>query len=55
MSKDQMLSTLQRKILRRLHGPIQYKGRCCLIWNIETYNLYQDLNIVDDIKIRRIG
>jgi hypothetical protein len=55
MSKEQMLCTLQRKILTRMYGPIQYKGRCRIRWNIETYILYKDLNIVDDVKIRRIG
>jgi len=50
-----MLCTLQRKILRRIYGPLQYKGRWRLRWNSETYILYKDLNIVDDIKIRRIG
>ena len=25
------------------------------MWNGEIYNLYKDLNIVDDIKIRRLG
>jgi len=24
-------------------------------WNSEVYNLYKDLNILDDIKIQRLG
>jgi len=51
MTKEQMLCTLQWKILRRMYGAIQYKGRWRLRRNSETYILYKDLNIVDDIKL----
>jgi hypothetical protein len=36
----------------------QYKrggGRWCPRWNNELYTLYKDLNMVEDIKIRRLG
>jgi hypothetical protein len=34
----------------------QYKkGRWCPRWNREICILYKDLNIVDDIKVRRLG
>ena len=46
---QQMLCIFQRKILRRIYGPIQDKGR-----NSKIYNLYKDLNIVEGIKIRRL-
>jgi len=41
--------------IRTIYGPIQYKGRWRSRWNSEIYNLYKDLNIVDNIKIRRPG
>ena len=52
---EQMLSTFERKILRRIYGPIQDEECWHPMWNGEIYNLYKDLNIVDDIKIRRLG
>jgi len=30
-------------------------GHWCLSWNSELYNLYNEPNIVEDIKIRRLG
>jgi hypothetical protein len=47
-----MLNTFERKILRRIYGPTQEGGRWRPRWNNE---LYKDLNIVEDIKIRRLG
>ena len=41
--------------IRRIYGPTQYKGHWHPRWNSEIYNLYKDLNIVDNIKIRRLG
>ena len=52
---EQMLCTFERKILRRIYSPVQYKGHCRPRWNNEIYNLYQDTNIVGDIKIIRLG
>ena len=52
---QQTVRTFERKILRRIYGPIQDKGCWHPMWNGEIYNLYIDLNIVDDIKIRRLG
>ena len=49
-----MLCTFESK-LRRICGPIHDKRRRRLRWNSEIYNLYKVLNIVDDIKITRIG
>jgi hypothetical protein len=52
---EQMLNTFERKILRRIYGPIQERGRWRPRWNNELYTLYNDLNIVEDTKIRRLG
>ena len=50
-----MLNTFERKILRRIYGPTQ-EGECWHPrWNNELYSLYKEPNIVDDIKIRRLG
>jgi len=45
---ERMVHAFERKILGRV-----YAWRCR--WNSEIYGLYKDLNIVDDIKIRRLG
>jgi hypothetical protein len=45
----------ERKILPRIYGPTQEGGRWRPRWNNELYNLYNGPNIVEDIKIRRLG
>jgi len=50
-----MLNTFERKILRRIFGTTQGGGRWCPRWNSELYSLYNEPNIVEDIKIRRLG
>jgi hypothetical protein len=50
-----MLYAFKRTILRRIYGQIQEKGQWRNIWNSEIYSLFKDLNILDDIKIRRLG
>ena len=52
---EQMLCAFESRILRRIYGPIQDKRRWHPRWNSEICNMYRVLNIVDDIKIRRIG
>ena len=49
-----MLHTDQRKILGCMYGQIQEKGQVSLRSNSDIYGFYKDLNIVDDIKIRRL-
>jgi hypothetical protein len=49
-----MLCTYERKILRKIYGPIQDKGRLRPRWNSEIDNLYKALKIMDDIKIGRL-
>jgi len=50
-----ILCTFERKILRRIYCPIPDKGPWPPRLNSEIYNLYKDLNKVDDIQIRRLG
>jgi hypothetical protein len=52
---EQMLNTFERKILRRIYGPIQEGGCWSPRWNNELYSLYKEPNIVEDIKTRRLG
>jgi hypothetical protein len=44
----------ERKMLR-IYDPIQDKLLWRPSWNNEIYNLYKDLNSVDEIKIIRLG
>jgi hypothetical protein len=50
-----MLNTFETKILRRIHGPTQERGCWLPRWNNELCSLYNEPNIVEDIKIRRLG
>jgi hypothetical protein len=34
---------------------VKYKGHWHPRWNNKIYNLCKDINVVDDIKIRRLG
>jgi len=45
--REQMLYTLETKILRRIYGPIQNKRRWRSRWNSEIYNLYKDIKSED--------
>jgi hypothetical protein len=49
-----MLSTFERKILRRIYSPIQEGGCRRARWNNKLYSLYREPNIVEDIKLRRL-
>jgi hypothetical protein len=52
---EKMLCTFERKILKRIYGPVQDKGCWHHSWNSEICNFYKDLNIVDNIKNRKLG
>jgi hypothetical protein len=52
---EHMLHVLGREILGITCGPIQEKGKWRRRWNSEICSLYKDLNMVDDVKIRRLG
>jgi len=47
-----MLSTFERKILRRIYGPTQEGGRWHPRWNSELCSLYKGPNIMEDINIK---
>jgi len=44
----------ERKILQRIYGPTHEGGYWRPRWNNELYSLYNEPNIVKDIKIRRL-
>jgi hypothetical protein len=46
--------TFERKIFRRIYGPTQEGGCWRPRWSNELYSLYKELNIVENIKIRRL-
>ena len=52
---EQKLCTFERKIKRRVYGQVQDKGHRHPRYNSAIYNLYKDLNIVDNIQLRRLG
>ena len=52
---EQMLSTVERKILRRIYGPIQEGGFWRPRRNNEIYSLYIESNILEYIQFRRLG
>jgi len=45
---------IERKISRRIYGPIHERGCWRPRWNNELYSLYNESNIMEDIKIRRL-
>jgi hypothetical protein len=50
----ELLCTFERKILTQIYDPIQDKQCWHPRWCSEIYNVYKDLNIVVDIKFRRL-
>jgi hypothetical protein len=52
---EQMLNTSERKILQRIYGLIQEGGCWRPRWNSQIYSLCKEPNIVEDIKIWRLG
>jgi hypothetical protein len=49
-----MLNTFETKILRRIYGLTQEGGCWRPRWKNELYSLYNEPNILEDIKIRRL-
>jgi hypothetical protein len=52
---EHTLHTFERKIFRRIYGPIQENEQWHHRWKSKIYSLHKDLNIVHNIKIRRLG
>jgi hypothetical protein len=47
-------STYERKILRRIYGPVQDNGQWRIRYNKELYELYGELDLVTCIKLKRL-
>ncbi|RZF38840.1 hypothetical protein LSTR_LSTR013781 [Laodelphax striatellus] len=52
---EDLLNTWERKILRRIYGPVNIDGEWRIRTNQELRDLYKKSQIVDDIKIRRLS
>ena len=53
--KDEMsLLVFERKILRKIFGPVQENGVWRIRYNEEVYNIYNEPNIMKTIKIGRL-
>ena len=48
------LNIWERKVLRKIFGPVYDQGIWRVRTNLELKSLYKDMNIVTDIKIRRL-
>jgi len=51
----QMLRASERKILTRIYDEIQDIRHWPRRWNSEIYNIHKYMNIVENIKIRKLG
>jgi hypothetical protein len=51
---EEKLRTLERRILRKIYGPICENGARRIKYNDELYSLCKDLDIVRVIKVARI-
>jgi len=47
------INTFERKILRRIYGPIKYNNQWRSRYNAELYELYKKPDLVTDVKLRR--
>lgn len=51
---EEMLAVFERKILRKIYGPVNENGLWRIRYNYELKQLYKDVNIVDYVKIQRL-
>jgi hypothetical protein len=55
---EEMLCRCERKVLRRIYGPVKDKGCWHPRWNSGIYdfcNIYDIFKILENITIRRLG
>jgi hypothetical protein len=53
-NSENALSTFERKILRRIYGPVQDNGQWRIRYNKELYELYGEPDLVTRIKLKRL-
>jgi hypothetical protein len=53
---ENKLGAFERKILRRIYGSIKENGQwsCRYECNTEIYELCKDIDVVNDVKLRRL-
>ena len=51
---EKTLGTFERKILRKIYGPIWVNGEYRIRWSHELYELFADIDIVKRIKVERL-
>jgi hypothetical protein len=49
-----LLRTFERKILRRIYGPVQDNGQWRIRYYQELYELYEETDFVTCIKLKRL-
>ena len=53
-SDETALGCFERKILRKIYGPICQDGEWRVRYNDELYHLYDDTDVIKNIKLRRL-
>lgn len=53
-NEEVILGTFERKLLRRMFGPVCIGGEWRIRYNFELYQLYDDIDVVARIKIQRL-
>ena len=53
-SDEQVLGVFERKILRKIYGPLCDRGKRLIRWNQELYDIYDHIDVVKRIKIQRL-
>jgi hypothetical protein len=53
-SNEDKVATFERKVLRKIHGPICDNGRWRIRYNNELYQLFREPDIIKDIKARNV-
>jgi hypothetical protein len=51
---NRVLDVLQKKVLRRIYGPVQDKGQWRSTYNKELYNLFKEPKLSITIRIARL-
>jgi hypothetical protein len=49
---ENKLGAFEKKILRRIYGPIHENGKWRCRYNTELYELYKNIDIVNDVELR---
>lgn len=53
-NEETILGSFERKILRKIFGPVCHDGEWRIRYNHELYQLYHDIDLVKKIKVQRL-